>query len=181
MQNTTPSLAATCALSSTDRQKIFRAFGLWIVGYEPAPAGVPPFSAAHIGEVLDDLSQRRFAGEKPADFYMDCARKHGFSPPVVDAFIAMAKDAGLVPDIVDAGQLLAAPPAPPRVTINPANHTATLHFGVPYELCLADIKNEYALLVWLLHLCEKSWMDTAGLHEVATTIGKHLGFHLELH
>ena len=67
-----------------------------------------------------------------------------------------------------------------KVNINRRNHTATLHFAYPYEIDLDGIRSEADLLGWLLHLCEKEWMDTVKLHEVATAIADAKGFRLQM-
>ena len=64
---------------------------------------------------------------------------------------------------------------PKDFTISKNGRYITVSHNHDYEIDLNRIKTERDLLAWTLHLSEKSWMTTAGLHEFISVIAKAKG------
>lgn len=75
--------------------------------------------------------------------------------------------------------LSAEPPGPdPRIKFNRRNNTCTLLYRYPYEIDLDRITTPSDLLSWLLHLCEKNWMNTERLSEFAERVADFKGWRI---
>lgn len=71
------------------------------------------------------------------------------------------------------------PPGPdPRIVVNPENNTITLCYRYPYEIDMDRIKSKSDLLSWMVHLCEKNWIDTMILREFAERVGELKGWRI---
>jgi len=56
----------------------------------------------------------------------------------------------------------------------------TIKIAYPYDIELARIKNKSMLLTWILHLCEKRWMNTEYLSEFIEIVCKIKGWNPHL-
>jgi hypothetical protein len=61
------------------------------------------------------------------------------------------------------------------VRFHKSNMTIVINLAYPYEIDLDRIKNETDLLIWVNHLCEKTWMTAEVLSDFMEKVAEIKG------
>src|ERR1035441_5484017 len=81
----------------------------------------------------------------------------------------------IMPGVFEFNMHSQAPGPDPRIIVDLENNTITLHYRYPYEIDLDRVKSHKDLVSWMVHLCEKNWMNTMILREFAERVGEEIG------